>query len=158
MLSKQHVATGYHIPQESSKRLLVSYWIYLFQQNGDEWWLYRAMKHNPKYSCCRFQLLIVFQSGLIAVSVAVRLSFEDRVHFSGKLLLQPSLILFWSFSDPIHPQVIEGSCPRGLISNIMFTFLFSSFNCKILYDHLLWQALVKLGFLQFRICHQFEQN
>ncbi|KAM6217081.1 dynein axonemal intermediate chain 3 [Rhynchocyon petersi] len=44
--------------------------------------------------------------GLIAVSVAVRLSFEERVHFSGKLLLQPSLILFWSFSDPIHPQLM----------------------------------------------------
>ncbi|XP_047583593.1 dynein axonemal intermediate chain 3 [Lutra lutra] len=44
--------------------------------------------------------------GLIAVSVAVRLSFEERVHFSGKLLLQPSLILFWSLSDPIHPQLM----------------------------------------------------
>ncbi|XP_037682675.1 dynein intermediate chain 3, axonemal isoform X2 [Choloepus didactylus] len=44
--------------------------------------------------------------GLIAVSVAVRLSLEDRAHFSGKLLLQPSLILFWSFSDPIHPQLM----------------------------------------------------
>ncbi|XP_048208095.1 dynein axonemal intermediate chain 3 [Perognathus longimembris pacificus] len=44
--------------------------------------------------------------GLIAVSVAARLSYEDRVHFSGKLLLQPSLILFWSFSDPIHPQLM----------------------------------------------------
>uniref|UniRef100_H0WWX6 Dynein axonemal intermediate chain 3 n=1 Tax=Otolemur garnettii TaxID=30611 RepID=H0WWX6_OTOGA len=47
--------------------------------------------------------------GLIAVSVAVRLSFEDRVLNSGKLLLQPSLILLWSFSDPIHPQLmLEG--------------------------------------------------
>ncbi|XP_006740857.1 WD repeat-containing protein 63 [Leptonychotes weddellii] len=44
--------------------------------------------------------------GLIAVSVAVRLSLEERVQFSGKLLLQPSLILFWSFSDPIHPQLM----------------------------------------------------
>ncbi|XP_023417057.1 dynein axonemal intermediate chain 3 isoform X2 [Cavia porcellus] len=44
--------------------------------------------------------------GLIVVSVAVRLSFEERVHFSGRLLLQPSLILFWSFSDPIHPQLM----------------------------------------------------
>ncbi|XP_073752496.1 dynein axonemal intermediate chain 3 isoform X2 [Callorhinus ursinus] len=44
--------------------------------------------------------------GLIAVSVAARLSLEERVHFSGKLLLQPSLILFWSFSDPIHPQLM----------------------------------------------------
>ncbi|TKC45828.1 hypothetical protein EI555_000939, partial [Monodon monoceros] len=47
-----------------------------------------------------------FIYGLIAVSVAVRLSFEERVHFSGKLLLQPSLILFWSFSDPIQPQIV----------------------------------------------------
>ncbi|XP_035307505.1 WD repeat-containing protein 63 isoform X2 [Cricetulus griseus] len=44
--------------------------------------------------------------GLIVVSVAVRLSYEERVQFSGKLLLQPSLILFWSFSDPIHPQLM----------------------------------------------------
>ncbi|XP_059122377.1 dynein axonemal intermediate chain 3 isoform X2 [Peromyscus eremicus] len=44
--------------------------------------------------------------GLIVVSVAVRLSYEERVHFSGKLLLQPSLLLFWSFSDPIHPQLM----------------------------------------------------
>lgn len=56
-------------------------------------------------------IVIVFQSGLIAVSVAVRLSFEERVYFSGKLLLQPSLILFWSFSDPIHPQVMKERCP-----------------------------------------------
>lgn len=44
--------------------------------------------------------------GLIAVSVAVRLTCEERIHASGKLLLQPSLILFWSFSDPIHPQLM----------------------------------------------------
>ncbi|VTJ79370.1 Hypothetical predicted protein [Marmota monax] len=44
--------------------------------------------------------------GLIAVSMAERLSFEERVQLSGKLLLQPSLILFWSFSDPIHPQLM----------------------------------------------------
>ncbi|XP_028918860.1 dynein intermediate chain 3, axonemal isoform X1 [Ornithorhynchus anatinus] len=44
--------------------------------------------------------------GLLAVSVAERLSYENRVQFSGKLLLQPSLILFWSFSDPIHPQLM----------------------------------------------------
>ncbi|XP_077882756.1 dynein axonemal intermediate chain 3 isoform X2 [Ictidomys tridecemlineatus] len=44
--------------------------------------------------------------GLIAVSMTERLSFEERVQLSGKLLLQPSLILFWSFSDPIHPQLM----------------------------------------------------
>ncbi|XP_036613228.1 dynein intermediate chain 3, axonemal [Trichosurus vulpecula] len=44
--------------------------------------------------------------GLIAVSVAQRYSYEERVHYSSRLLLQPSLILFWSFSDPIHPQLM----------------------------------------------------
>lgn len=44
--------------------------------------------------------------GLIVVSVAVRLSYEERVQNSSRLLLQPSLILFWSFSDPIHPQLM----------------------------------------------------
>uniref|UniRef100_A0A5F8GT04 Dynein axonemal intermediate chain 3 n=1 Tax=Monodelphis domestica TaxID=13616 RepID=A0A5F8GT04_MONDO len=45
-------------------------------------------------------------NGLIAVSVAERLSYEERVHYAGRLLLQQSLILFWSFSDPIHPQLM----------------------------------------------------
>ncbi|XP_072830170.1 dynein axonemal intermediate chain 3 isoform X6 [Vicugna pacos] len=62
--------------------------------------------HSPteKMITCVSWHPVIF--GLIAVSVAVRLSFEERVHFSGKLLLQPSLILFWSFSDPIHPQLM----------------------------------------------------
>lgn len=66
-------------------------------------------------------LVLVFGStGLIVVSVAVRLSFEERVHFSGKLLLQPSLILFWSFSDPIHPQVMDGYHTKSLtFSNVL---------------------------------------
>lgn len=44
-------------------------------------------------------------NGVIAVAVTERLSFEDRINGSTKLLLNPSLILFWSFSDPINPQV-----------------------------------------------------
>ena len=47
----------------------------------------------------------VIVAGVIAVSVIERLSFEDRINASTKLLLNPSLILFWSFSDPINPQV-----------------------------------------------------
>ncbi|XP_054422809.1 dynein axonemal intermediate chain 3 [Pteronotus mesoamericanus] len=64
--------------------------------------------------------------GLLAVSVAVRLSFEERVHFSGKLLLQPSLILFWSFSDPIHPQLMLES-PEDI-----FCFKFCPTNPNII--------------------------
>ncbi|XP_066528907.1 dynein axonemal intermediate chain 3 isoform X2 [Hoplias malabaricus] len=45
-------------------------------------------------------------TGVIAVSVAERLSFEERIDSSTKHLLNPALILFWSFSDPINPQVV----------------------------------------------------
>uniref|UniRef100_A0A8C4W6M9 Dynein axonemal intermediate chain 3 n=1 Tax=Gopherus evgoodei TaxID=1825980 RepID=A0A8C4W6M9_9SAUR len=49
--------------------------------------------------------------GIIAVSVTERLSYEERITQSGKLLLQKSPILFWSFSDPIHPQLML-ECPE----------------------------------------------
>ncbi|XP_006033914.1 WD repeat-containing protein 63 [Alligator sinensis] len=51
--------------------------------------------------------------GIIAVSVTERLTYEDRVNLSGKLLLGKSLILFWSFSDPIHPQLLL-ECPEDI--------------------------------------------
>ena len=43
--------------------------------------------------------------GVVAVSVGERLSFDDRVDNAHKIIMTPSLILIWSFSDPIHPQV-----------------------------------------------------
>ncbi|KAL7863998.1 hypothetical protein AOLI_G00154180 [Acnodon oligacanthus] len=49
-------------------------------------------------------------SGVIAVSVTERLSFEERIDRSTNLLLNPPLILFWSFSDPINPQLLL-ECP-----------------------------------------------
>ncbi|XP_046905383.1 dynein axonemal intermediate chain 3 [Hypomesus transpacificus] len=54
-------------------------------------------------------------NGVIAVSVIERLSFEDRINASTKLLLNPSLILFWSFSDPINPQLLL-ECPDDVFS------------------------------------------
>ncbi|KAG8437221.1 hypothetical protein GDO86_008065 [Hymenochirus boettgeri] len=51
--------------------------------------------------------------GLVAVSVTERLSFEDRVNVSSKILLKPSLILFWSFTDPLHPQLML-ECPDDI--------------------------------------------
>ncbi|XP_002740173.1 dynein axonemal intermediate chain 3-like [Saccoglossus kowalevskii] len=44
--------------------------------------------------------------GVIAVSCAERLSFDERVDNSSKVLMTPSLILVWSFTDPIHPQLL----------------------------------------------------
>ncbi|XP_074122452.1 dynein axonemal intermediate chain 3 [Sminthopsis crassicaudata] len=64
--------------------------------------------------------------GLIAVSIAERLSYEERVNALSKLLLQPSLILFWSFSDPIHPQLMLQS-PEDI-----FCFRFCPSNPNII--------------------------
>ncbi|XP_069594088.1 dynein axonemal intermediate chain 3 [Ranitomeya imitator] len=51
--------------------------------------------------------------GLVAVSLTERLSLEDRVNTSSKLILTPSLILLWSLSDPIHPQLML-ECPDDI--------------------------------------------
>ena len=43
--------------------------------------------------------------GIIAVSCGERYSFDDRVDHFSHILMTPSLVLIWSFSDPIHPLV-----------------------------------------------------
>ena len=44
--------------------------------------------------------------GIIAVSCAQRVSLYERIELAPKLLLSPSVILVWSFSDPIHPCLL----------------------------------------------------
>ncbi|XP_071606663.1 dynein axonemal intermediate chain 3 isoform X1 [Heliangelus exortis] len=44
--------------------------------------------------------------GIIAVSARERLPYEVQGNLSDKSLLQHSVILFWSFFDPINPQLI----------------------------------------------------
>ncbi|KAF1496076.1 WD repeat-containing protein 63, partial [Pygoscelis antarcticus] len=51
--------------------------------------------------------------GIIAVSARVWLSYEEQVNLSDKSLLQQSVILFWSFFDPIHPQLML-ECPEDI--------------------------------------------
>ena len=46
------------------------------------------------------------KTGIIAVSCAQRVSLYDRIDLAPKLLLSPSVILVWSFSDPIHPCIL----------------------------------------------------
>ena len=50
-------------------------------------------------------LFVHFHAGLIAVSCAEQMSFDERIDNSSKILLNPSFILLWSFADPIHPLV-----------------------------------------------------
>ncbi|XP_071953082.1 dynein axonemal intermediate chain 3-like [Antedon mediterranea] len=44
--------------------------------------------------------------GVIAVACAERMLFDERIDNASKVLMAPSLILIWSFSDPIHPQIL----------------------------------------------------
>ncbi|XP_063710237.1 dynein axonemal intermediate chain 3-like [Symsagittifera roscoffensis] len=44
--------------------------------------------------------------GVVAVSYGERCTLEERVDNLSKIQLTPSLILIWSFSDPIQPQLI----------------------------------------------------
>uniref|UniRef100_A0A8D2JD23 WD repeat domain 63 n=1 Tax=Varanus komodoensis TaxID=61221 RepID=A0A8D2JD23_VARKO len=64
--------------------------------------------------------------GIVAVAVTERLSYEDRVQQSGKLLLWKAPILFWSFADPIHPQLML-ECPEDI-----YSFQFSPSNPNII--------------------------
>ncbi|NXO55864.1 WDR63 protein, partial [Aramus guarauna] len=51
--------------------------------------------------------------GIIAVSARKRLSHEEQVNLSDTSLLQQSVILFWSFFVPLHPQLIL-ECPEDV--------------------------------------------
>uniref|UniRef100_A0A8D0FI05 Dynein axonemal intermediate chain 3 n=1 Tax=Strix occidentalis caurina TaxID=311401 RepID=A0A8D0FI05_STROC len=51
--------------------------------------------------------------GIIAVSAKEQLSFEEQVNLSDKSLMQQPVILFLSFSDPIHPQLML-ECPEDI--------------------------------------------
>lgn len=42
---------------------------------------------------------------MVAVSVAEKMTFDERIDSAAKVIMTPSLILIWSFTDPIHPQV-----------------------------------------------------
>ncbi|XP_052258483.1 dynein axonemal intermediate chain 3-like isoform X6 [Dreissena polymorpha] len=43
--------------------------------------------------------------GIVAVSVAEKLTFDERIDNASKVIMTPSLILIWSFTDPINPQL-----------------------------------------------------
>ncbi|EDO29743.1 predicted protein [Nematostella vectensis] len=44
--------------------------------------------------------------GIIGVSCGERLLFDERIDQSSRILMTASLVLIWSFSDPIHPLVL----------------------------------------------------
>ncbi len=50
-------------------------------------------------------IVLCVSVGIVAVSCGESYDFDERVDLSSRLLLSRSLILIWSFADPIHPQV-----------------------------------------------------
>ncbi|KFO83694.1 WD repeat-containing protein 63, partial [Buceros rhinoceros silvestris] len=64
--------------------------------------------------------------GIIAVSAGEGLSYEEHVNLPDKLLLQQSVIVFWSVCDPIHPQLIL-ECPEDI-----YCFQFSPRDSSII--------------------------
>ncbi len=47
--------------------------------------------------------------GIVAVSCSESVAYEDRIDLSSSLLKDRSLVLIWSFADPIHPVLfLEG--------------------------------------------------
>ncbi|XP_041359893.1 dynein intermediate chain 3, axonemal-like isoform X2 [Gigantopelta aegis] len=58
---------------------------------------------DKKITCIQWHPTI---KGIVAVSVGERMNFDDRIDNAGKVIMTPSLILIWSFTDPIHPQLL----------------------------------------------------
>ena len=57
--------------------------------------------------------------GVIAVACGESYSADERVELATRLTSSRSLILLWSFTDPIHPQV-RGSCrPYIIMSTVL---------------------------------------
>ena len=47
----------------------------------------------------------MYYIGIVAVACVHNYDCDERIDLYSKLLLEHSLILIWSFVDPIHPQV-----------------------------------------------------
>ncbi len=48
---------------------------------------------------------IYIYKGIIAVSLAAGQGFDERIDNISRMTTSPSLILIWSFVDPIQPKV-----------------------------------------------------
>lgn len=57
---------------------------------------------EKKITCIQWHPSI---KGVVAVAIAEKLTFDERIDNAAKVIMTPSLILIWSFTDPIHPQV-----------------------------------------------------
>jgi len=66
---------------------------------------------------------------VVAVSVAEKMTFDERIDSAAKVIMTPSLILIWSFTDPIHPQVGRNNIMLEILNTIKPHFF--SFDVKM---------------------------
>ncbi|KAK2179552.1 hypothetical protein NP493_483g01017 [Ridgeia piscesae] len=45
-------------------------------------------------------------NGIVAVAVAEKYLLDERIDHAAHIIMTPSLVLIWSFADPIHPQLL----------------------------------------------------
>uniref|UniRef100_A0A1I8FTT0 ANK_REP_REGION domain-containing protein n=1 Tax=Macrostomum lignano TaxID=282301 RepID=A0A1I8FTT0_9PLAT len=69
--------------------------------------------------------------GIVAVSTRERYDFDGMVDHSAKIVLKTSVIVVWSFADPIQPQLF-------LEAQRMFFALSSAHRIRILLSIVLW--------------------
>lgn len=90
-------------------------WIHL--GDGDDMFGSKADNHLKEYQSftdlqfSKDKIITCIQwhpsiKGVVATAVAEKLSFDERIEQAAKVIMTPSLILIWSFTDPIHPQLI----------------------------------------------------
>ena len=58
---------------------------------------------DKKITWCEWHPTI---QGVLACSCAKRFSLDERIDSSHRNIVNPSFILIWSFSDPIHPKLL----------------------------------------------------
>lgn len=113
----QEVAFSFHQALQQNEIMNVFYvdWIHL--GDGDDAFGSKADNHLKEYqsftdlqfskdkmiTCIQWHPTI---KGVVATSVAEKLSHDQRIDNAAKVIMTPSLILIWSFADPIHPQLI----------------------------------------------------
>ena len=69
-------------------------------------------------------------TGIIAVSCGEGLSFDDRVDNFSRILMTSSLVLIWSFSDPIHPLVCV-DLMHHVIRGCAIIYMYTVHTCTV---------------------------
>lgn len=60
--------------------------------------------------------------------MAEKMTFDERIDSAAKVIMTPSLILIWSFTDPIHPQVTSHTVLLKIMKRKQFLFFLEKKN------------------------------